>query len=334
MWQIIYHPATGNFEKISADLSPLNGSFIRIRPDYIGVCGSDKSILAGKRKVYDGLILGHEITGIISEGKGLDLAGDHLSEGDRVVVFPNYYCGECEDCRHGHYNTCRNKISIGVTAQGALQEFFDLNPKFAIRVDEQIDPELAPLIEPMAVAVHAIMKFSDRHKRMIVIGGGSVGISSYVTAKCLGFDDVRIVEKVGIKREELKKHVGDVYQSIDDALGVSTGPINILDTVGSMETINDIEKLSGVIASGSEAVVSGLESQEYSLNQAYFVRREITFRGSIIYTPHDFIIARDVVGREADLLKKTLTLADIHTMIEGLKDRILNSTDIKLILKI
>jgi len=334
MWQIVYHPATGSFEEVLNDAPPFNASNIRIRPDYIGVCGSDKSILSGKRKVYDGLIIGHEITGKIVEGHGLDLAGDRIMEGDRVVVLPNYYCGECEDCRHGHYNTCRNKVSIGINAQGALQELFDVDPKFVIRVDDRIDPTLAPLIEPMAVAVHAIEKFAHRDRILIIIGGGSVGISSYIAAKFLGFCDVRIVEKVERKLMELKDHVNSVYGSIEEALGYSTDPVNVLDTVGSSETVSEIERISEMVASGSEFVISGLESQEYTMHQADLVRREMTVHGSIIYVPHDFVVAREILYRNSDSLAKTLTVADVHEVVGELRSRILNSTDIKLILKI
>ncbi len=281
MWRIIYHQAEGSFEKVSGDIQPLQAPNIRIKPDYIGVCGSDKSILSGKRKVYNGLVMGHEITGKILEGHGLDLAGDHLGEGDRIVVLPNYYCGECEDCRHGHYNTCKNKVSIGVNAQGAMQEFFDVDPKFTIRVDNRIDPEIAPLIEPIAVAVHAIRKFTSRDRRLIIIGGGgSVGISSYITARYLGFNDVRIVEKIERKVSELREHVDSVYGSLEEAIGYSTDPVCVLDTVGgSAETISEIEHLSEMVASGSEFVINGLESQEYAMHQAYLVRREMTLHG-------------------------------------------------------
>lgn len=334
MWQIVYHPTAGAFEKVSGDIPKLHGPYVRIKPDYIGVCGSDKSILSGKRKVYDGLVIGHEITGKILEGHGLDLAGDHLKEGDRVVVFPNYYCGECEDCRHGHYNTCKNKVSIGVNAQGALQEFFDVDPKFTIRVDDRTDPHLAPLIEPVAVAVHAIRKFTKRDRRIIIIGGGSVGISSYITARHLGFNDVRIVEKVERKQAELKEHVSGVYGSLEEALGYSTDPVSILDTVGSSETMSEIERISEMVASGSEFVISGLESQEYTMHQANLVRREMTVRGSIIYTPQDFVTAREILYQNVESFAKTVKVEDAHAMVGELRSRILNSTDIKLILKI
>ena len=66
-----------------------------------GICGTDRSVLVGKFDARPGVIMGHEAVGIV-EGTGDWVT--NVKPGDRVVVNPTLFCGECLECRKGRFN--------------------------------------------------------------------------------------------------------------------------------------------------------------------------------------------------------------------------------------
>src|SRR3954462_7092011 len=67
------------------------------------ICGSDQHMVRGRTTAPKGLILGHEITGEVSE-KGNDV--EMLEIGDLVTVPFNIACGRCRNCREGKTGIC------------------------------------------------------------------------------------------------------------------------------------------------------------------------------------------------------------------------------------
>lgn len=75
------------------------------------ICGSDLHLYDGFMPAMEsGDILGHEFMGEVME---VGPANKKLKVGDRVVVPFTICCGECEQCRRGHFSVCersnRNK---------------------------------------------------------------------------------------------------------------------------------------------------------------------------------------------------------------------------------
>jgi threonine dehydrogenase-like Zn-dependent dehydrogenase len=75
------------------------------------ICGSDLHLFDGFMPgMESGDIVGHEFMGEVVE---VGSANHKLKVGDRVVVPFTIFCGECEQCRRGHYSVCersnRNK---------------------------------------------------------------------------------------------------------------------------------------------------------------------------------------------------------------------------------
>lgn len=124
-----------------------------------GVCGSDIP-----RAYKDGahnmpLIIGHEFAGIVDcvgEGVSPDLAGK------RVGVFPLIPCRQCRPCQNRQYEMCRNYNYLGSRCNGGFAEYVAVPEWNLIELPDNVSYEAAAMIEPMAVAIHAIRNCDRR----------------------------------------------------------------------------------------------------------------------------------------------------------------------------
>lgn len=72
----------------------------------VGICGSDISLLQGGNPAATyPRIPGHEMTGRI---QAVGPTVTRVKVGDRVIVEPIRYCGQCHACRRGRFNACQH----------------------------------------------------------------------------------------------------------------------------------------------------------------------------------------------------------------------------------
>ena len=69
------------------------------------ICGSDQHMVRGRTTAPHGLILGHEITGLVIEA-GRDV--EFIKVGDLCSVPFNIACGRCRNCKEGKTGICLN----------------------------------------------------------------------------------------------------------------------------------------------------------------------------------------------------------------------------------
>src|SRR5437764_456703 len=90
---------------------------VLIRPDVVGLCGTDLDLVAGELDpAYTRypLVLGHEWSGTVVSADGAGLA-----PGTRVVAEGIVPCGHCARCRAGDTNLCATYDELGFTRDGA-----------------------------------------------------------------------------------------------------------------------------------------------------------------------------------------------------------------------
>jgi threonine dehydrogenase-like Zn-dependent dehydrogenase len=153
---------------------------VLVRIKACAICGSD---LHG----YDGtsgrrrppLIMGHEASGIIEE-IGANVQG--YQKGDRVVFNSTVYCGNCSFCKEGRQNLCANSRVYGVDngiyhLDGAMAEFAAVPAHILYPLSDQISFEIGALIEPAAIALHAVNRTKIKiNDTVLVIGAGPIGL--------------------------------------------------------------------------------------------------------------------------------------------------------------
>src|SRR5688572_16951711 len=84
------------------------------------ICGSDQHMVRGRTTAPQGLVLGHEITGLVIE-KGRDV--EYIKEGDLCSVPFNIACGRCRNCKEGKTGICLN---VNPSRPGAAYGYVDM----------------------------------------------------------------------------------------------------------------------------------------------------------------------------------------------------------------
>src|SRR5260221_897002 len=146
-----------------------------------GIGGSDVHGMDGSTgRRRPPIIMGQEAAGIIA---GVGAGVTEWKAGDRVTVDSTIYCGHCEFCRRGMINLCDNRRVLGVSCEeyrrhGAFAEFVTVPQRILYRLPDGLAFEHAALVEPFAVALHAIgrapMTLNDT---VVVVGAGMIGLA-------------------------------------------------------------------------------------------------------------------------------------------------------------
>jgi threonine dehydrogenase-like Zn-dependent dehydrogenase len=180
-----------------------------IKVKSVGICGSDVNAFRKKgQPVPVPLVLGHEITGIIEEIDE-NMAGG-FKIGERVILDPYLYCGKCYPCSIGRTNCCESLKVLGVQTDGAMQEFFVHPIQNLVRLDEQIPWEIAPIVEPLTIALHAIHRTALwQGEKAVIIGAGPIGLLAAMVA--LQYKAIPILIDILQERLDYAKMLGISY---------------------------------------------------------------------------------------------------------------------------
>ncbi len=148
---------------------------VLIQVKMVGVCGSEVHAFQGTHPFrHAPAILGHEMSGVVIE-TGPAVTG--LKSGQRVIVDPQWTCGECEFCRRGDINLCPNKRVLGTQSwPGAFGEFITAPQQAVFPLPDALSFEQGSLIEPLTVGVHVARRAGiGPGKSVAVLGSGSIG---------------------------------------------------------------------------------------------------------------------------------------------------------------
>jgi 2-desacetyl-2-hydroxyethyl bacteriochlorophyllide A dehydrogenase len=149
------------------------------------ICGSDISAYRGKGVPLNyPLVIGHEVAGEIYEIAENEYG---LKKGDRVILNPYIYCGECYPCSLGRTNCCEHLKVLGVQTDGAMSEYFAHPAALLIKVPDSIPWELIPLAEPLTISMHALHRTGlKKGEHAVIVGAGPIGIYAALAAKARG----------------------------------------------------------------------------------------------------------------------------------------------------
>ncbi|MBB3695244.1 alcohol dehydrogenase catalytic domain-containing protein [Sphingomonas sp. BK580] len=177
-----------------------------VRIDACGFCGSDLNIVAGTHpRARAPLTIGHELAGTVVE---LAKPDAHVAVGDRVTMFPLISCGRCYACTHGQSHVCRELKLFGFDRDGGMADFVRLPIASLMKLPETMSPAIGALIEPLAVAVHAVGRADLADVDVaVVLGAGPIGLLTALVASAKGIGRV-VISDVSEARLELARSLG------------------------------------------------------------------------------------------------------------------------------
>ncbi|MCB8945433.1 MAG: alcohol dehydrogenase catalytic domain-containing protein [Ardenticatenaceae bacterium] len=266
----------------------------------IGICGSDIHVYHGLHPYTSyPVVQGHEVSGTIA-AVGADVR--HLAVGDPVTFMPQVTCGTCYACRHGQEHICDSLKVMGFQTGGAAQEFFPVPAANVLKLPAGISLEQGAMIEPIAVAVHALRRGGEiAGKQILVLGAGPIGNLVAQTAQALGARTVMITDISEYKLEMARcvgiNHVLNTSEAdLGAALNQHFGPDKadlILECVGVQPTI---EQAVAHARKGSTIVIVGVFGQKPVVNIGLVQDRELSLVGTLMYQRPDYETAIALVA--------------------------------------
>lgn len=210
-----------------------------------GICGTCIHVFRGEHKTATyPIIAGHEFFGRLVAAKGT--LPDHLSINDLVAVQPIVSCGYCSSCQKGYSNICEHLKIIGVHENGGYADYVKAPIQRLFHLSERIDQTLAPLIEPLAVAIHDVRCSGlQRLENIIIFGAGPIGILLAIVARYFGALNV-VISEVNSYRTRLAESMGfhvhnPDYSTLEDVMRqLSINGFDIaFDAAGFPSALND-----------------------------------------------------------------------------------------------
>lgn len=304
--QVMTEPGQIEFRQIP--VPEVGDDQILVRIMYIGVCGSDIHVYHGKHPFTKYPVTqGHEVSGeIVALGKGVK----GFSVGQRVTIEPQVVCGKCYPCRHGKYNLCEELKVMGFQTTGTASTYFAAPAERVTPIPQTMDFEDGAMIEPLAVAVHAVRRMGDvEGLNVCVIGAGPIGNLVSQVARALGAAKVMVTD-VSDYRLSLAKECGAdaVYNTtkvdFGDAMVETFGPDKadvIYDCAGNDITMGQAIKYA---RKGSTIILVAVYAGMANVDLAVLNDHELDLNTTMMYRHEDYVKAIELVGQDKIELKK------------------------------
>jgi L-gulonate 5-dehydrogenase len=286
---------------------------VLLRPEAVGICGSDFHYFLGdlgfpESELYP-RIQGHEFSATIEE-VGPDCP-PHLSAGQRVAVWPVGACGHCYPCRIGRANVCVNLSLVGIHRDGALQERLTV-PAVEVFPVGDLDPALGALVEPVSIAVRAVVRGRvAAGERAVVFGAGPIGQSIAAAALDRGAS-VLLVDRVP-SRLDIGQTIGaealtagegeDPAEAIREWAG-GDGPEVVFEATGVPAVARTAIDL---VAQAGRVVIVGLSHTDAPIRVGDLAFREIDVLGVSCCQGEEFAEAVSLVSSRRDALASLVT---------------------------
>jgi L-iditol 2-dehydrogenase len=311
------------------DIPKIKSDEVLIKVKTVGVCGSDLHLFRGThpdRKPP--AILGHEVAGDIIE------VGDqvkNLKVGDRVTVEPQIVCGECEFCRQGLANLCVKRNNPGKPGwNGTFAEYFNAPAQVVHKIADHVSYEMATLTEPLAVAVHAVDRFTVKAKdTLVILGAGTIGLLALVAAQESGYHNIICTDTQDFNLGMAKKHgaklalnplCDDVVAKVKEFTGGRGADAVLI----MADAKNIIDQAAALVRKRGEIGLVALITEKIPVYPFNFVAGELTLFGATTYETQDFVKAAAMINHGLDLgdfVTQRLSLEESQKALDILNER-------------
>ncbi|OJK00952.1 hypothetical protein ASPACDRAFT_117566 [Aspergillus aculeatus ATCC 16872] len=266
--------------------------------------------------------MGHEASGTIHAVGG---AVTDLQPGDRVAIEPGFPCRRCRPCKMGRYNLCpaMKFAADPPDAHGTLCRVFRMPADFVYKIPDALSLQEAVLVEPLAVAVHAVRLAEVRPAlHVLVQGAGTIGLLVAAVAKAYGVTRVGVSDVseakvefargflpgVTVMRPDGADNAEEVAARFRGEMGLGAQGVDAVVECTGVETAMQ----TGLYALGAGGVFVqvGMGKALQALPLLDMFAKETVFRTAFRYAPRDYEIALDLLAEGkvsvAPLISSTL----------------------------
>ncbi|MDQ0323682.1 (R,R)-butanediol dehydrogenase/meso-butanediol dehydrogenase/diacetyl reductase [Pararhizobium capsulatum DSM 1112] len=272
--------AVGDIRVEDIDIpGPLAPGWVRVAVAAAGICGSDlHNFRTGQWITRSPSVAGHEFAGVVMEvGAGVS----QFTEGDTVVADSRFWCGECPACRSGRHNICHHLGFVGEICDGGFAEQSALPARLLVRHDPALDPAIAAMAEPLAVALHAVRRQAiPSGEPVLVVGCGPIGGLAALLLSHLHDGPVLVCDRNADRARLVARVTGASNVTLDtesfrDAL---SGRVlrYALDATGNIEVLM---RVIAHLGGGGSLTLVGISHGRIDLDPNMLVEREIALIG-------------------------------------------------------
>lgn len=261
---------------------------ILLRVRACGICGSDVHGLDGStRRRIPPIIMGHEASADVADSTHPD-----WPVGTAVTFDSTAFCGECWHCRRGEVNLCDHRQVVGVSCadyrrHGAFAEYVSVPVRTLHRLPEGMDYARAAMVEPVAVALHAVRRsaLAEPEATAVVVGAGLIGLLVLQALRLRGCRQIVAVD-LAADRLALALKLGattTIHAKQDDAPARISELTSGRGADATFEVVGVASTLATAIActrKGGEIVLVGNLAPEVALPLQAAVTRELSLLGS------------------------------------------------------
>ena len=262
--------------------------------EYVGICGSDVHYFhngcCGSYKVdlSEDYMLGHECAGtIVKVGEEVE----RLKVGDRVALEPGITCGECEQCKSGHYNLCPDVVFLATPpVQGCNEEYIAFPENMCFKLPDNVSTKEGALIEPLSVGFYASeqggVKTGDT---VVILGSGCIGLVTLLACKAHGAGKIIVADLVEARlqkaielgaTEVINSGKEDALKKIEE-LTNGRGADVVFEPAGSPVTI---AQTPFIVRRGGMITLVGISAkEEITYNFAQIMDKEATIKSVFRY---------------------------------------------------
>lgn len=272
---------------------------VKVEVEWCGICGTDLHEYlegpifappAGAPHPLTGetvpITLGHEFAGVVVElGEGVT----DLRVGDRVVVEPYLVCGRCDACTQGRYNVCASLGFVGLSGGGGGFSRYVVAERRWIHPLGELGTDVGALVEPLAVAYHAVrLAGTQAGQSAVVFGSGPIGLVTTSVLRAVGVEQVIVVEPAEVRKKKaltagadivVDPTEGDVLEQLMELTGGRGADVSF-ECAGVDAVLRTAIQSTRV---GGTCVNVAIWGHEASVSMNDLVFREVNLLGSLAY---------------------------------------------------
>jgi 2-desacetyl-2-hydroxyethyl bacteriochlorophyllide A dehydrogenase len=272
---------------------------VLLRIQRIGVCGSDIHVYHGKHPLTSyPVVQGHEFSAVL-EGVGPGVSG--FTPGTKVTSMPQIVCGECAPCRRGDYHICDKLKVQGFQAPGCAQELWVTSADMIVTLPDTFTFEQGALVEPTAVAVHAVARAGNlAGRRAVVLGAGPIGNLVAQTARCEGAQVM--ITDISEYRLEVARQCGLDKTSNANIENLADATRRVFGKDGfdvAFECVGVEATITSAVANiqkGGTLIIVGVFGDKPRLDMSAVQDRELNLHGTLMYKRPDYQRAVELIA--------------------------------------